>query len=276
MQNPSKAQTCKSTLSIWPERLRIICKGFGGITNIKHFGDLQFEASDSRPHIAAILKIVFATRLKLCWPTKRFDMASNSHGQPAQNCGSITPVVFFQNRPPGECANCSISCAKIQQHMAQPDLSAVHWLNALRHSKHCCTVVSTLLLVQPLTVPGNLCLAHLQWLSTHKPKNQKKTKKNTRPNTLHLTPSPCGVQSWFLFFLIFWFFGFCLPDQFRHSAPKSSPDSLLLRTCFASNSLRRFPMIDDLSFSAAIEATEHLTLRGVDAARAAGYAVPLL
>ena len=158
----------------------------------------------------------------------------------------------------------------------------------IANSKHCCTVVSTLLLVQPLTVPGNLCLAHLQWLSTHKPKNKKK---KTRPNTLHLTPSPCGVQSWFLLvFLIFWFFGFCLPDQFRHSAPKSSPDSLLLRTCFASNSLRRFPMTDDLSLSAAIEATEHLTLRGVDcscscgapphrhhdAARAAGYAVPLL
>ena len=97
-------------------------------------------------------------------------------------------------------------------------------------------------LVQPLTVPGNLCLAHLQWLSTHKPKKQKpkktkkqkikkpknqktkktknqKTKKNkknkkTRPNTLHLTPSPWGVQScfflvfWFFGFLVFWFFGF--------------------------------------------------------------------
>ena len=63
-------------------------------------------------------------------------------------------------------------------------------------------------------------------LSTHKPKNQKnkkprnqKTKKTknqknkkykknkkTRPNTLHLTPSPWGVQS--CFFLFFWFFGF--------------------------------------------------------------------
>ena len=56
-----------------------------------------------------------------------------------------------------------------------------------------------------------------------KPKNQKtkKTKKNkkTRPNTLHLTPSPWGVQScfflflgfwvfWFFGFLVFWFFGF--------------------------------------------------------------------
>ena len=51
-----------------------------------------------------------------------------------------------QNRPLWECANCSISCAKIQQNMAQPDKiefhsSAVHWLNALCHSKHCCTVV---------------------------------------------------------------------------------------------------------------------------------------
>ena len=72
--------------------------------------------------------------------------------------------------------------------------------------------------MQPLTVPGNLCLAHLQWLS--KPKNQKKQKnkkknkknKKTRPNTLHLTPSPWGVQScffcFFLVFLFFWFFGF--------------------------------------------------------------------
>ena len=74
-------------------------------------------------------------------------------------------------------------------------------------------------------------------LSTHKPKNQKtkkpknqktkKTKKTkkTRPNTLHLTPSPWGVQSWFfrffgflffwfLGFLGFWFFGLCVdsPD----------------------------------------------------------------
>ena len=230
MQNPSKAQTCKSTLSIWPERLRIICKGFGGITNIKHFGDLQFEASDSRPHIAAILKIVFATRLKLCWPTKRFDMASNSHGQPAQNCGSITPVVFFQNRPPGECANCSISCAKIQQHMAQPDLSAVHWLNALRHSKHCCTVVSTLLLVQPLTVPGNLCLAHLQWLSTHKPKNQKKKKKTQDP-TLCIWPPPLAVCN-LGFCCFFWFFGFLVfacPTSFAIPLPSLR----LIRSCFA-------------------------------------------
>jgi hypothetical protein len=48
---------------------------------------------------------------------------------------------------------------------------------------------------------------------TKKPKNQKtkKTKKTkkTRPNTLHLTPSPWGVQSWFFcFFLVFCFFGF--------------------------------------------------------------------
>ena len=67
---------------------------------------------------------------------------------------------------------------------------------------------------------------------TKKPKNQKtkKTKKTkkTRPNTLHLTPSPWGVQSWFfcffwffgflffwfLGFLVFWFFGLCVdsPD----------------------------------------------------------------
>ena len=59
---------------------------------------------------------------------------------------------------------------------------------------------------------------------TKKPKNQKtkKNKKNkkTRPNTLHLTPSPWGVQSCFFCFLVFWFlgflffcfFGFCLPD----------------------------------------------------------------
>ena len=77
-------------------------------------------------------------------------------------------------------------------------------------------------------------------LSTHKPKNQKnkkprnqknkktkkqktkktkkqKTKKKnkkTRPNTLHLTPSPWGVQSWFFWFVCFfgflvsWFLGF--------------------------------------------------------------------
>ena len=57
---------------------------------------------------------------------------------------------------------------------------------------------------------------------TKKPKNQKtknnKKTKKTRPNTLHLTPSPWGVQSWFfccfllffgfLCFLVFWFFGF--------------------------------------------------------------------
>ena len=74
-------------------------------------------------------------------------------------------------------------------------------------------------------------------LSTHKLKNQKtkkpknqKTKNNkktkkTRPNTLHLTPSPWGVQScffcffgflvfWFFGFLVFWFFGLCVdsPD----------------------------------------------------------------
>ena len=33
---------------------------------------------------------------------------------------------FFQNRPLWECANCSISCAKIQQHMAQPDKIEFH------------------------------------------------------------------------------------------------------------------------------------------------------
>ena len=31
-----------------------------------------------------------------------------------------------QNRPLWECANCSISCAKIQQHMAQPDKIEFH------------------------------------------------------------------------------------------------------------------------------------------------------
>ena len=42
---------------------------------------------------------------------------------------------------------------------------------------------------------------------TKKTKNQKKKKnKKTRPNTLHLTPSPWGVQSWFFWFS--WFFGF--------------------------------------------------------------------
>ena len=46
-----------------------------------------------------------------------------------------------------------------------------------------------------------------------KPKKQKNKKykknKKTRPNTLHLTPSPWGVQSCFFFvFLVFWFFGF--------------------------------------------------------------------
>ena len=34
--------------------------------------------------------------------------------------------VIIQNRPPGECANCGISCAKIQQHMAQPDKIEFH------------------------------------------------------------------------------------------------------------------------------------------------------
>ena len=53
---------------------------------------------------------------------------------------------------------------------------------------------------------------------TKKPKNQKtknnKKNKKTRPNTLHLTPSPWGVQSWFFCFfcffgfLVFWFLGF--------------------------------------------------------------------
>ena len=90
-----------ATVLKWPERLRIICKGFGGITNIKHFGDLQFEASDSRPHIAAILKIVFATRLKLCWPTKRFDMASNSHDQPAQKLWINHSNRFFSEQIAG-------------------------------------------------------------------------------------------------------------------------------------------------------------------------------
>ena len=53
---------------------------------------------------------------------------------------------------------------------------------------------------------------HTQTKKTKKKKKKKqktkKTKKNkkTRPNTLHLTPSPWGVQSWFFWF--FWFFGF--------------------------------------------------------------------
>ena len=54
-----------------------------------------------------------------------------------------------------------------------------------------------------------------QKTKNQKTKNNKKTKK-TRPNTLHLTPSPWGVQSWFFLlffvvfccFLVFWFFGF--------------------------------------------------------------------
>ena len=33
---------------------------------------------------------------------------------------------ILQNRPLWECANCSISCAKIQQHMAQPDKIEFH------------------------------------------------------------------------------------------------------------------------------------------------------
>ena len=53
---------------------------------------------------------------------------------------------------------------------------------------------------------------------TKEPKNQKNKKnKKTRPNTLHLTPSPWGVQSWFFCFFCFlvsWFFGLCVdsPD----------------------------------------------------------------
>ena len=68
-------------------------------------------------------------------------------------------------------------------------------------------------------------------IQTKKPKKQKnkKNKKNkkTRPNTLHLTPSPWGVQSWFfcffwffcflvfwfLGFLVFWFFGLCVDSS---------------------------------------------------------------
>jgi hypothetical protein len=36
------------------------------------------------------------------------------------------PWFNLQNRPLWECANCSISCAKIQQHMAQPDKIEFH------------------------------------------------------------------------------------------------------------------------------------------------------
>jgi len=70
---------------------------------------------------------------------------------------------------------------------------------------------------------------HLQWVSllfaistlqflffTKAPKKKQKTKKRettkkTRPNKLHLTPSPWGVQSCFFFVcLFFWFLGFLL------------------------------------------------------------------
>ena len=67
--------------------------------------------------------------------------------------------------------------------------------------------------MQPLTVPGNLCLAHLQWLS--KPKNQKKTKKQ-KDKTQHSASDPlplgCAILVLFFFgflvFLVFWFLGF--------------------------------------------------------------------
>jgi Flp pilus assembly protein TadB len=79
--------------------------------------------------------------------------------------------------------------------------------------------------VQPLTVP-DLCLAHLQWLSTHKPKKQKtkntknqetkkpknkKTKKNKKKR-LHTPRGGGQMQSvgscLFGFFCFFCFFGF--------------------------------------------------------------------
>ena len=79
-----------------------------------------------------------------------------------------------------------------------------------------------LLLVQPLTVPGNLCLAHLQWLSkpknqktkkprnqktkkpkhqkTKKPKNQKKQKKQ-KDKTQHSASDPLPLGCAILVFL---------------------------------------------------------------------------
>ena len=67
--------------------------------------------------------------------------------------------------------------------------------------------VSTLLLVQPLTVPGNLCLAHLQWLSTNKTKKPKKQKDKTQHSASDPLPLGCAILV-FLVFLVFWFFGF--------------------------------------------------------------------
>ena len=111
--------------------------------------------------------------------------------------------------------------------------------------------------MQPLTVPGNLCLAHLQWLSTHKPKNQKnkktkkqKTKKNKKKQkdkTQHSASDPlplgvcnlvffvffwffCFLVFWFLVFLVFWFFGFLVFACPTSSATTDSAWQSLLGT----------------------------------------------
>jgi len=90
----------------------------------------------------------------------------------------------------------------------------------------------------------------------------------------------------FFDFLVFWFLGFLVfacPTSFAIPLPSLR----LIRSCFARashpiRSVSKAVPNDDLSLSAAIEATEHLTLRELtpphrhhDTARAAGYAVPL-
>ena len=97
-----------------------------------------------------------------------------------------------------------------------PFLSAVHWLNALCHSKHCCTVV-----YRPCFQCNHWqCLAISAWhicngyphtnQKTKKPKkqkNQKKQKDKTQHSASDPLPLGCAILV-FLFFLVFWFLGF--------------------------------------------------------------------
>ena len=112
------------------------------------------------------------------WAASKFFFCKMSGFHRFHGWGNVQ-LVFKQNRPLWECA----------------------FLGFFVHLQW----VSLLFAISPLQF-----LFFLQRQKRETKTQKKNKKKKTRPNTLHLTPSPWGVQSCFLFFCFFWFLGVLL------------------------------------------------------------------
>ena len=133
-----------------------------------------------------------------------------------------------QNRPLWECANCSISCAKIQQHMAQPDKIEFHssllFIGWMHYVIANIAVLWCIDLASSATTDSawqSLLGTSAMAIQTKKPKNQKtkkpknqKNQKNKKNKITHPKGRGSDAECWvlsfwfFCFFLVFWFFGF--------------------------------------------------------------------